>query len=208
MIEEPREIRAWLEGARRGEPEALAALLDYYRPRLQKMVQFRMDARAGARVDQSDVLQEVYLDAASRLQDYLQEPKTTFYIWLRGLAWDRLLKLQRRHLGAECRAAGREMRLPLESSVVLFRQLLAERTTASQALLREEVRQQVRRALARLSAEDREVILMRHFEGLSNAEVAQAPGLSESGATRRHGRAVLRLKEILLAEASDQEVRP
>ena len=208
MIDEPHEIEAWLEGARRGEPDALAALLDYYRPRLQKMVQLRMDARSLARVDQSDVLQEVYLDAANRIEGYLQEPKVAFYIWLRGLAWDRLLKLQRRHLGAKCRAAGRELRLPMESSAVLFGQLLADRTSPSQALLREEAQRQVRRALARLSPEDREVILMRHFEDLSNAEVAQALGLSESGATRRHGRAVLRLKEILRAEASDQEARP
>jgi len=208
VIEEPREIEAWLEGAARGEPDALAALLDYYRPRLQKMVQLRMDPRAAARVDQSDVLQEVYLDAASRIKGYLQEPKIAFYIWLRGLAWDRLLKLRRRHLGAKCRAAGRELRLPVESSAVLFRKLLADRTSPSQALLREETQRQVRRALARLSAEDREVILMRHFEDLSNAEVAQALGLSESGATRRHGRAVLRLKEILLAEVPDQEARP
>ena len=97
VIEEPREIRTWLEAANRGEPDALAALLDYYRPRLQKMVRLRMDVRAAARVDQSDVLQEVYLDAASRLKGYLQEPKTAFYIWLRGLAMDRLLKLQWPH---------------------------------------------------------------------------------------------------------------
>lgn len=201
-IIQPAEIEAWLSRVRRGEPDALAALLDFYRRRLKRMVQLRLDARLSARVDPSDVLQEVYLDAASRVQSYCQEPKVAFYIWLRGLAWDRLMKLQRRHLGAKCRAATLEMRLPTESSAVLFTQLLAGQASPSQALLREELQQRVQRALTRLSAADREVILMRHFEDLSNAEVAQALGLSESGATRRHGRAVLRLKGVLLAELS------
>lgn len=202
-IIQPAEVEAWLSRMRQGEPDALASLLDFYRRRLKRMVQLRLDTRLSARVDPSDVVQEIYLDAAKRVQGYCQEPKVDFYIWLRGLAWDRLMKLQRRHLGAECRTATLELRLPAESSAVLFKQLLADQTSPSQALLRDELQQRVRRALTRLSPADREVILMRHFEDLSNTEVAQALGLSESGATRRHGRAVLRLKEVLLAELPD-----
>lgn len=208
MVGEPRETDVWLRGVRQGKADALACLLDHYRPRLRKMVELRMHPRLAARVDPSDVLQEVYLDAASKIRGYIREPKVAFYVWLRGVARDRLLNLQQHHLGAKCRAAERELRLPAESSAVLCRNLLAQGTGPSQAMLREERRQRVERALAKLATEDREAILMRHIEEMPNVEMAQALGLTESGATKRYGRAIARLKDLLLAELADGESRP
>src|SRR5207244_2738412 len=104
----------WLTRARGGDTAALAALFEYYRPRLRQMVRLRLDARLTARLDPSDVLQEVYLDVAGQIRAYLRRPRVAFYVWLRGLAWERLMKLHRRHLGAGCRAAGREQALPAE----------------------------------------------------------------------------------------------
>jgi RNA polymerase sigma-70 factor (ECF subfamily) len=172
------------------------------------MVELRLDSRVAARLDPSDVLQEVYLDMAGQIQGYLRQPKVNFYVWLRGLTWERLLKLQRRHLGAECRAIGRERALPLESSGALVSQLLTPGASPSGALVLEELRHRVQLALAKLDDNDREVILMRDFEGMTNGEVAQTLGLSASGATMRYGRALYRLKEILTADWPAGESKP
>ena len=98
--------------------------------------------------------------------------------------------------------------MPAESSAALAAQLIAPKSSPSQALVRKELRQRVQRALARLSTEDREIILMRDFEDLSNHEVAEALGLSDSGATMRYGRALYRLKEILSADWPAGESKP
>ncbi len=208
MIDEPSEAESLLRRLRDGEREALALLFNYYRARLRHMVRLRMDTRMAARVDPSDVLQEAYLDAARQVQSYLRQPRVAFYVWLRGLTWQRLLNLQRDHLGAQRRAVARELPLPAESSVLLAQQLLAQGPSPSQGLMQDELRQRVQQALGTLAPADREVILMRHFEGLSNREVAQALGLSDSGATVRYGRALFRLKEILLRGLSTGESRP
>lgn len=201
MPDEPPEIEPWLQSLARGDAGALAALFNFYRPRLRQMVRLRLDKRLAPRLDPSDVLQEIYLDAARQAADYLRRPKVSFYIWLRGLAWERLLKLQRRHLSAQRRSVNRELVLPAKSSALLAAQLMMQSAKARDALLQKELQQRVQQALTRLPADDREVILLRHFEGLSNNEVAQTLALSPSAATMRYGRALLRLKEILAAEA-------
>jgi RNA polymerase sigma-70 factor (ECF subfamily) len=203
MGNEPGDTERWLQRLRQGDADALAALLDCYRPRLRQMVRLRMDRQLAARVDPSDVIQEVYLDAQRQIRAYLQDCKVDFYVWLRGLAGQRLSNIRRQHLGAKCRTAWREVPLPAGSSLMLAQQVLAGGTSPSRALLKKELRRRVQQAIERLQPDDREVILMRHFEEMSNQEVAQAIGLTESGATMRYGRALFRLKEILLSD-SDQ----
>jgi RNA polymerase sigma-70 factor (ECF subfamily) len=207
-MDEPSQTSVLLHRLRSGDREALVALFDCYRPRLQQMLRLRMDARVAARFDVSDVLQETYLDAARQIQGYLQQPQVAVYVWLRQLAWERLLNLQRQHLGVKCRAVEREVPLPAESSALLAKAILAHGPSPSQALLHEELRQRLQHSLDKLKPPDREVILMRHYEGMSNAEVAQALGLSASAATMRYGRALYRLKEILLADLAAGESRP
>jgi RNA polymerase sigma-70 factor (ECF subfamily) len=199
MTDESPQTSAWLSHLREGNTDVLAHLFAHYRPRLRQMLARRMDARVAARLDASDVLQEVYLDAARQLQSYLQAPGVPFYVWLRGLAWERLLNCQRQHLGTQCRDAQRELHLPDDSSDWLAQQLLAPDRSPCEAALQAELRQRVREALNRLDPQDREVLLMRHLEGMSNNEVATALGLSPSGATMRYGRALRRLKAALAA---------
>lgn len=208
MIDEaPNTINA-LDRYRGGDTAALALLFENCRPRLRRMVELRLDARLAARLDPSDVLQEVYLDIAGQIDGYLRAPKVNFYIWLRGLALERLLKLQRRHLGADCRAVGREEVFPLESSAALAKQLLARGPSPGDAVVKAELRRRVQLALAKLDDDDREIILMRDFEGMTNGEVAQTLGLSASGATMRYGRALFRLKEILNSDWPASESKP
>ena len=57
-------------------------------------------------------------------------------------------------------------------------------------------------AIDDLEDDDREIILMRHQELLSNQEVAQAQGVTEAAASMRYLRAVRRLKDVLVGEAA------
>ncbi len=202
------ETEAWLRRMRDGRPEALAAMFDHYRQRLRQMVQLRMDGRLAARIDPSDVLQEVYLDARRQVQSYLRDPKVAVYVWLRGLAQQRLSNLHRDHLRTQRRSLLNEMSLPTESTANLAGRLLARVDTPSRVLLKAELGQRLHRALAGLESDDRDVILMRHFENMSNGEVAEVLGLSDSGATMRYGRALTRLKALLLEHLSSGESRP
>jgi RNA polymerase sigma-70 factor (ECF subfamily) len=159
-----------------------------------------MDARLRARVDPSDVVQEAQADAFRRLQDFLDRRPMPFRLWLRKTTQERLLKVQRRHLEAGRRDATREVPLPEQSSVMLAGQALASGSTPSQRLDKSETARRVRDAVASLPETDREVLLMRDFEGLSNQEVAYLLGLDPATASKRHGRALLRLRQALLAD--------
>jgi RNA polymerase sigma-70 factor, ECF subfamily len=197
MGEELAQVQAWISRLKNGEADALGALLEYYRPRLRQMVRLWLDPQLTVRVDPSDIIQETYLDAKRQLRRYLHEPNVLFYVWLRGLAQQRIANAARHHRQTQARSVAREEFLSDQSSELLARRLLSKGASASETLNRKEVCRRVREAMGRLSPSDHEVILMRHFEELSNREVAQTLSLSESGATMRYGRALFRLKEIL-----------
>jgi RNA polymerase sigma-70 factor (ECF subfamily) len=124
-----------------------------------------------------------------------------FYVWLRALAGQRLIDVHRRHLGVKQRDAGREVALgqggPSPSSQSLADQLLGQLTSPTGAAVRAEQRARVRDALEGLDPLDREVLVLRHFEELSNNETALVLGLDKSTASKRYIRAVRRLKTVL-----------
>ena len=191
-----------IDRAATGDSAALAELFGRYRKRLRAMVRLRMDRRLQGRVDPSDVLQEAYLDVAQQLSTYLAKPEMPFYLWLRLTTGQRLMRLHRQHLGAAIREAGREVSLhrgalPQASSVSLAAQLLGRMTSASKAVERVEIQLQLQAALNGMDAMDREIIALRKFEELSNAEAAQVLGLEPSAASKRYIRALKRLQEIL-----------
>jgi RNA polymerase sigma-70 factor (ECF subfamily) len=185
-----------------GEEAALAELFGRYRKRLRQMVRLRLDRRLQGRVDPSDVLQEAYLDVAAQLPHYLGKPEMPLFLWLRLVAGQRLMRIHRQHLGAAMRDAGREVSLyrgalPQASSVSLAAQLLGRFTTASQAIVRAEVQLQLQAALNGMDPIDREIIALRHFEELTNAEAAEVLGLEPSAASKRYIRALKRLQAVL-----------
>src|SRR6516225_12117126 len=114
-----------LEKACQGDDPARQQLLARHRRRLHRMVAAHLDRRLAARVDPSDVVQEALDDAARKLDGYLRQRPLPFYPWLRRLAWERLVKLHRRHLRAHRRSVGREepglLALPDESALELAR---------------------------------------------------------------------------------------
>src|SRR4051794_24447197 len=192
-----------LERLRGGDRDALAALFAFHRDRLRRMVAWRLDPRLNGRLDPSDVLQEVYLDAVRRLPSYLDNPGLPAGLWLRLLTGRRLLELHRQHLGAQMRAAAHEVSLDngwaWASAPSLAAQLIGHLTSPSQAAARAETAACLTRALEEMDPIDREVLILRHFDELSNNEVAELLGLQKAAASNRYVRALRRLKEILAA---------
>lgn len=188
--------------ASQGDQEALGLLLERYRERLRRMVALRIDPRLHGRVDASDVIQEGYLDAARRLEEYAKNPAAPFYIWLRFLVGQRLIDAHRRHLGAQARDAGREVSLhrgpmPEASTAAIAAQLLGKLTSPSVAAVRAERKIRLQEALNTMEAIDREVLILRHYEQLTNGEAALVLGIDKSTASKRYTRALVRLKGIL-----------
>jgi RNA polymerase sigma-70 factor (ECF subfamily) len=191
------ETEALLRRVRDGDRDAVEQLFARHRAYLQQFVALFLDPKLRPRVDPSDVVQDAQLEAVRRLAAYLEQPAMPFRLWLRQLTRDRLLKLRRHHLGTARRAVEREVPLPDRSSLDLAGQLLAGGSTPSQQIDRAELARRLRRALAQLPEADREVLLMRNFEGLSYQEVAYLLDIDPAAARKRHGRALVRLHRIL-----------
>jgi RNA polymerase sigma-70 factor (ECF subfamily) len=196
------ESEALVRLAAEGDNGAWGELLTRYRERLTRMAQLRLDRRLHGRLDASDIVQEATLEAARRLPEFIQSPPMGFYLWLRQLTGQKLIDAHRRHLGAQRRDAQQEISLyrgtmPAATSLALANQLLGRFTSPTQAAERAELQWKVEQALNSLDAVDREVLVLRHFEQLSNEETAQVLGIGRSAASKRFLMALKRLKEIL-----------
>jgi RNA polymerase sigma-70 factor (ECF subfamily) len=188
--------------AAEGDEEALRKLFSAHRNRLKRMIELRLSRRLSGRVDDSDVLQEAYVEIARKLPEYAREPKLPLFLWMRHLTALKLVEVHRRHLGSQIRDADREVTLhrgclPMADSVSLAAQFLGTLTAPSQAAIKAETRLLVQEALNSMDPTDREVVALKHFEQLSIAEIAQVLGLSKAGAGSRYLRAVKRLRAIL-----------
>jgi RNA polymerase sigma-70 factor (ECF subfamily) len=202
MSNDPSDTLHLVERLRGGDRQALTDLFQRHRDRLRRLVELRMDARLQGRFDASDVLQDAFLDAAARLDDYLQGRDLPAFLWLRLVVGERLAIYHRRHLGTKMRDVGQEVSLyrdplPQATSAALASMLLGRLTSPSHAAMRAEQVLQVQEALNSLDPLDREVVALRHFEQLSRAETAQVLGISEEAGAKRYIRALKRLKAIL-----------
>jgi RNA polymerase sigma-70 factor (ECF subfamily) len=168
------------------------------------MVSLRLDPRVHGRVDPSDVIQDAYVEACQRIDEFRRQGDVPFFVWLRFLTVQKLGQIHRRELGTQARDASRDVSVergaaPEASSAVLAAQLAGELTGPSEAALRTERHLRMHEALDRIRGDDREVLALRHFEQLSNSEIAHVLGVSESAACRRYVRALARLKTELAA---------
>jgi RNA polymerase sigma-70 factor (ECF subfamily) len=189
-----------LERAAAGDTAAVAELFSRYRKPLKRMVRLRLSRHLQGRLDDSDILQEALLEAAKRLPEYLENKPLPFFLWLRHLTGEKLIEAHRRHLGAKMRDAAQEVSLhrgamPAASSASLAAQLLGRLTSPSLAAIKAETRLRVQEVLNGMDPLDREILALRHFEQLNNAEVAATLGINESTASSRYLRALKRLKD-------------
>ena len=189
-----------VKAAVQGDSVAWRQLLALHEPRLRNMIQARMDPRLRRRLDVVDVLQEVYVAAAQSLEQYHRQPDVPLYLWLRGVARHKMLALHRDHLGAQMRDPRREMVAGghlQASSINLAEMLAASDTRPSGKVQRDERKQKLIEALEQLEPTDREVLALRHFEQLSNAQTAEVLGIDISAASKRYRRALQRLAALL-----------
>ncbi|HKI20201.1 MAG TPA: sigma-70 family RNA polymerase sigma factor [Isosphaeraceae bacterium] len=193
---------ARIERAAAGELSALDPIFTAYRDRLIRLVTIRLDPRLQRRVDASDVVQEGLVDAWGRIGEYLADPsRMPFYLWIRFLVRQRVADAHRRHFGA-ARNAGKEISLyrsdmPEVNTAALVAHLLGHITSPSEAAIRAERSIRLQEALSAMDEIDREILVLRHYEQLSNGDAALVLGLDKSATSKRYIRALLRLKEHL-----------
>lgn len=202
MSEESPQTVDLVQRAAAGDADGWTDLVERYRDRLQRMVAVRIDRRMQQRVNSSDIVQEVYLEAAEHLADYVADPKMPFFLWLRGITGNKLLEIHRHHLGVQKRDAARDVAIDGGASMQttaagLAAVLVGDATRPDEAALKNEMRARLAEALDTLEPLDREVLSLRHFEQLTNAETADVLGIETSAASKRYVRALKRLKGVL-----------
>jgi RNA polymerase sigma-70 factor (ECF subfamily) len=187
--------------AAKGDAAAAERLLARHRTRLHRMVSSRLDRSLSARIDPSDVVREAFAEAFQKLPEYLRTRPLSFYPWLRTIAWQRLVKLRRTHIGASRRSVRREQMpaLPLaeSSALMLADQFLAKGTDPGRRMIREELHTRVQSALKRMKTEDRELLSTRYLEQMSLKEISESLAISTAAAKMRQARALERLERLL-----------
>lgn len=191
-----------IRGAQGGDGDAVNRLLERHRQAVHRMVQMRLDQKIRRRVDVSDVVQDVFVEANRRLKEYLKNPEMPFHLWLRHIAQDRIIDAHRRHRVSAKRSVDQERALfaPAaddRSSLDLAAQLCDGELTPAAAATQREMARKVEAAISKLDDQDCEVVVMRHYEQLSNQEVALALGLTEPASSMRYLRAIRRLRQLL-----------
>jgi RNA polymerase sigma-70 factor (ECF subfamily) len=202
-LDEQEDPQDFLRQLKENPEGVLAEEYNRYRDRLWRIVNFRLDRRLLGRVDADDILQEAYLDAATRIEHYLNDPATTFFIWLRTVVGQTLIDVHRRHLGAQKRDVRREVKqkrrvFSASTSFQIADVLLGDLTSPSQAALKEELARQLHEALESMNEIDREILVLRHFEELSNLEASEVLEIEPKTASMRYFRALTRLRSILV----------
>jgi RNA polymerase sigma-70 factor, ECF subfamily len=188
----------------KGDTAALSTLFAIHRPRLWRMINFRLDSRLTGRLDADDILQEAWMRAVDRIDSFIYDASRSTLIWFRMIVTQTMVDLHRRHLGAEKRSAAKEISIhggwsADSTSFSLARHLLGHLSSPSAALMRAELSKQLETALQTMSEIDREVLALRHFEELTNSETAMVLEMSEQAASARYVRALARLRHVLEA---------
>lgn len=193
--------------AEHGDRGARSELLDQHRDRLRRMVMVRLDRRLLPRLDPSDVVQEALAEAAQKLSDYLRDRPVSFYPWLRRLAWEHLVRLYEQHVKAQRRSVRREAfsipQLPDESAAQLVNQLAGSNLAPDHRLLQAELKSRMMSGLAQMSDSDREILVLRYLEHLSNGEIAEILGLTDGAVRTRHTRALAKLVHCVNRDTTD-----
>lgn len=173
----------------------LGRALEEHRSRLLVMLRQRIDPTLQPRIDAEEILQEAYLAARAKWGRTGRDPAMTTYAWLYRIARDTLIEVWRKQT-RDCRDVRLELTFPEHSSIQMGLQLVHGGTSPSAACARKEEGERVLLALARLKPADREILWMRHNDGLSYSEVAVVLGITANAAGVRYLRAMKRLREF------------
>jgi RNA polymerase sigma-70 factor (ECF subfamily) len=199
-LDETDETRDLLLKVEAGDLRAVDELFARHRAALYRVVAGRLGSSMRGRIDPSDVVQEAQIDAINRLDEFFARRPMPFRTWLLRTAMQRLLKL-RRHATAARRDVSRERPLPEDDSTPgPFRPIAADGPTASQQLAARDLARRLHAVLDRLPEADRAIVGMRALEGLSYEDAGARLEIDPATARKRYGRALLRLRALLLAD--------
>jgi RNA polymerase sigma-70 factor (ECF subfamily) len=193
-----------LTRARAGDSEALGRLLEIYRNYLTLLARLQVGMRLQGKVDPADLVQETFLEAHRDLKQFRGSTEKELIAWLRQILATNLANLIRHYYGTQRRDMNLERELVDElnqSSRVLDRGLVASQESPSQMASKREQAVLLADALRELSDDYREVIILRHLEGLSFPEVSKRMGRSEDSVKKLWARALARLRRALHPES-------
>jgi RNA polymerase sigma-70 factor (ECF subfamily) len=189
-----------LSVARTGDGVALGQLLEMYRGYLALLARLQIGRRLQGKADASDLVQETFLQAHQNFAQFRGASEGDLMQWLRQILASRLEKLVRRYEGTQRRDVRLERQLEGElddSSRILDRGLIAPHSTPSQQAARREQAVLLADALGNLPEDYREVIVLRHLEGLKFPEVAARMGRTVDSVEKLWTRALGRLRQTL-----------
>jgi RNA polymerase sigma-70 factor (ECF subfamily) len=194
------DIERLLQDAKAGDAATIGRLLELYRRYLSLLARVQIGRRLQGKVDASDLVQETFLDAHRNFAGFRGGTEAEFVQWLRQILAGNLADLLRRYLGAK----GRDVRLEREiqdaldqSSILLDRALMSPQSSPSQQAERREQGVVLADALEQLSGDYREVLVLRHLEGLGFPEVARRMGRSVDSVEKLWMRGLVRLRQIM-----------
>jgi RNA polymerase sigma-70 factor (ECF subfamily) len=189
-----------LRRARAENGAALGQLLELYRSYLALLARLQIGRRLQGKVDAADLVQETFLEAHRHFALFQGSTEAAFVAWLREILAGRLAKLVRHYFGTQRRDVRLERALAAEleeSSRVLDRGLLAPTSSPSRQAARREQAVLLAAALEELPEDYREVLILRHLEGLTFPGVARRMGRTVESVKKLWARALPRLRDVL-----------
>lgn len=192
MVETTDSLIKRLRQARGGDSDALGKLLNEFRPYLKLVAQRAMDGRLAGRIDSSDVVQQTYLSAIRKFDEFTGEDADALAGWLLLIHERNLIDTARKHLEAEKRSVGRE-----ETQIETEPLAEMELTSPSQRLMRGERAVRLAAALACLPDEQAEAVRLRHLDGQSLEKIARHFGRSERAVAGLLYRGMMNLRKGL-----------
>jgi len=201
MLESP-DTQQLLGQIRNGDRDAVNLLLSRHRDLLRQFIDIRLDPALRQRVDPSDILQETQLEIVRRLDNFLERDPMPFRVWIHKTAFQNLARLRRQHVDAQHRSVLREVSLPQSVSLMLAGAATGQQNQPLDELLQRETALRVHAAVNELPELDREVLLLRAYEGLDNLSVAAVLDIDAGTCSKRYVRALLKLKQALEDEQS------
>jgi RNA polymerase sigma-70 factor (ECF subfamily) len=196
----PNQAEQLLDRARGGDAEALGRLLDLYRQYLSLLARMQVSRRLQGKIDASDLVQEAFLDAHRHFRQFRGTNENQLLQWLRQILAAKLADHWRRYLGAKRRDVRQEQALAAEldrSSAQLGAALAASISSPSQQASRREQAVLLADALGELPEHYREVLVLRHLEGLTFPQVADRMGRTLDSVEKLWLRALARLRELM-----------
>jgi RNA polymerase sigma-70 factor (ECF subfamily) len=194
-----------LDQARKGDEQALGQLLESHRSYLTVLARVQIGRRLQGKVDAADVVQDAFLGAYRDFDNFRGTTEPEFLAWLRQVLAYVLANLVRHYQGTQRRDIRLERQLAVEldqSSHALDRGLIAAQSSPSQQVIRREQSVLLADALAQLPEEWRDVLILRHLEGLTFPEVAERLGRTLDSVKKQWPRALAKLRRLLEGETS------